>query len=193
MRPPALNLPPDAMPWGRWIDAAQKEASSAISRQAQDGSSEGSLFSSRADLIENQISSIPSVAAVYQRMIPVFQVTRFLNPSAVSYVYDSPVQSFNPPRPDRPYNYTVFATMDAQGVDFPFSRSLIRTNGVENMVSHENLQPGYQTRATYSIAGSGSIFPGGRVDTQVAIMAQAPGTVVFSKVLLWCAFFGSIL
>lgn len=181
------------MPWGRWVQDNLDATASEVSRSGQEAGSAGSVLAGRADLLQTQIAATPGIAAIYERQIPPFSVTRVFSPTVVSYVYDSPQITFNPPRPDRPYNYTVIANMDASGVNFPFSRSLLRTNGLENMLSHENLQPGYDTRAVYSIAGSGSIIEGGRVDVQAAIMAQAPGTVSFATTRLWCVFSGSIL
>lgn len=181
------------MPWGRWVEDNADQNAEAIARQQQDSGSAGSIFASRADLIQQNIASTPSVAAVYERALPPFSVTRVFNPSAVSYVYDSQPTVFNPPRLDLPYTYTVIANMDASGVYFPFSRALIRTNGQENQTSHEILQPGTEQRAILSIVGSGNIGVGGTVEVQAAIMAQAPGTVNFSKLDLWCVFSGSIL
>lgn len=188
-----LILPSGAMPWGRWVEQNLDEIQSAIAVQIQDSSSTGSLFSSRADLLQRQIADIPSIAAIYQRDLPPFSVTRVQNPTATAYVYDSAVQTFNPPRPDRAYDYNVIAVMDVSGLNLPFSRSLIRTNGVENMFQHENMHPGFQTRATYSILGSGSIAPGETVSVQCAVAVSQSGTLTFNSTQLWCTFTGSIL
>lgn len=193
MKRPKLNLPLDSRPWGRWVEDNLDATAAEIANRTQDSSIAGSVLSGRADLLQAQIAATPGIAAIYERQIPPFSVTRSFSPTVVSYVYDSPVTTFNPPRPDLPYNYTVIANMNATGVNFPFARSLLRTNGLENMLSHENLQPGYDTSATFSIAGSGTLIEGGRVDVQAAIMAQAPGTVSFSSIRVWCMFSGSVL
>ena len=181
------------MPWGRWVEQNVDEVASGISVQTSDAGSAGSTFASRADLLSHQITSIPSVAAIYSRSIPNFSVTRTTNPSAVAYVYESPVQTFNPPRPDREYSYTVFANMVASGTLMTFARSLIRTNGVDNMYQHENLQPGFNTLGTFSIVGSGTIGSGGTVSAQMAVIASASGTANFTRADMWCVFSGSIL
>lgn len=181
------------MPWGRWVEEQLDATNSDIYRQVQDSGSVGNLFASRADLMQGQIGSIPSVSAVYERSLPPFSVSLPQNNDATGYVYASSPQTFNPPRPDRPYNYQVIASMEAGGLNTPFSRSIIRTNGIDNMFQHENLQPGYQTSATYSIAGSGSIYPGDSVTVQCGIVVAESGTLAFSRVSLWCTFTGSIL
>ena len=181
------------MPWGRWVEQNADEVANAISVQTSDAGSAGSVFASRADLLSHQIGAIPSVAAIYPRSIQNFSVTRVSNPSAVAYVYESPVETFNPPRPDREYGYTVFANMVTTGTLMTFARSLIRTNGVDNMYRHENLQPGFNTLGTFSIVGSGSIGSGGTVSAQMAVIAAAPGTVTFTRADMWCVFSGSIL
>lgn len=193
MTRPKLILPSLSMPWGRWVEEGVDDVAEGLSRQVQDSNSSGNLFASRAELIQGQISAIPSVAAIYQREIPTFSVTRFFNSSATAYVYNSAVQTFNPPRPDRPYNYQVIAVMDVSGVNLPFSQSIIRTNGVDTTYQHENQQPGFQTRATYSISGSGSITAGQTVSAECGIIASDTGTLTFSRATLWCVFSGSIL
>lgn len=187
-----LILPSLSMPWGRWVEEQLDASAFSISRQEQDQSSSGNLFASSTDVIQGQIASIPSISAIYQRDVPPFSVSRSFNASATGYVYSSPVQTFNPPRPNLPYNYQVIAVMDVSGVNLPFSRSIIRTNGIENTLQHENLQPGFQTRATYSILGSGSIGPGESVSTEFGVIASDAGTLSFIQATLWCTFTGRI-
>lgn len=193
MTRPKLVLPSLSMPWGRWVEGELDETEAEIARQSADSSSASSVLASRANLLQTQIGTIPSVAAVYQRDIPPFSVFRSFTPGATAYVYSSAAQVFNPPRPDRPYDYRVIAVMDVAGVNLPFSRSLLRTNGIDNMYQHENQQPGFQTRATYSIAGSGSIGSGGTVSAECGIVASDVGTLTFNRATLWCVFTGSIL
>lgn len=193
MTRPKLVLPSLSMPWGRWVEGEVDSTNADVSRQVQDSNSSGNQFASRAELIQGQIGAIPSVAAIYRIDVPPFSVTRTSNPSATAYVYDSAPQTFNPPRADRPYNYQVIAVMDVSGTNLPFSRSLLRTNGTDNMFLHENLQPGFQTRATYSIAGSGNIDSGQTVTAQFAVAAGGAGTLTFNRSTLWCTFSGSIL
>ncbi|QDK03296.1 hypothetical protein SEA_ROMAN_54 [Microbacterium phage Roman] len=192
MKRPKLVLPSLSMPWGRWVEGELDSTSTGLDRQLQDSSSVGNLFASRSDLIQSQIGSIPSVAAVYERLIPPFSVTRS-STGAVAYVYPTPLQVFNPPRPDLPYNYTVIASMDVSGVELPFCYSMLRANGRDDMYQHENLQPGYLTRGTFSISGSGSIGPGDTVRAEAAIAASATGTLNFNSAKMWCVFSGSIL
>lgn len=188
-----LVLPSLSMPWGRWVEGEIDSISSEISVQSQEASATGNLLAARSNLLQQQISSIPSVAAVYQRDIPQFSVSRAFNPAATAYVYNSPLQVFNPPRPDRPYDYRVIAVMDVTGVNLPFSRSLLRTNNFDNMYQHENGQPGFQLSATYSISGSGSIPEGGTVSVQAAVVASDAGTLTFNRASLWCVFTGRSL
>lgn len=86
------------MPWGRWVEGKTDESAAGLVRQTQDASSAGSQFASRAELIQGQISGIPSVSAIYRLPVVDFSVTRVFNPSTVGYVYDSPTYTFNPPR-----------------------------------------------------------------------------------------------
>lgn len=190
---PKLILPSLSMPWGRWVEEQLDDIDAGLARQVQDSGSAGNLFASRADLLQTQIGSIPSVAAIYQRDVPPFSQTRSSNPNATAYVYSAPAQTFNPPRRDIPYNYEVVAIMEASGLNMPFSRSIIRTNGIENFFQHENLQPGYQTQATYSIAGSGSVSPGEPVTAECGMVVSQAGTLTFRRVTLYCTFTGSIL
>lgn len=192
MKRPKLILPSLSMPWGRWVEGEVDQTIEGLSRQVQDSSSSGNLFASRSDLLQGQIGAIPSVAAIYDRTLPTFSVTRS-STGAVGYVYPSSSQTFNPPRPDLPYNYTVIANMDVSGVPLPFSYSLLRVNGQDDMFQHENLQPGYLTRGTFSISASGSITPGNNVEVQAAIIASSTGTLTFNSTRLWCVFSGSIL
>lgn len=193
MTRPKLVLPSLSMPWGRWVEGEVDDVTSAVQNQIQDSNSTGSLFASRANLIQQQIGEIPSVAAIYERSVPPFSVTRFFNPSATAYIYDSSVQTFNAPRPDRPYAYQVIAVMDVSGINLPFSQSMIRTNSTDNMYQHENQQPGFQTSATYSISGSGVLAPGEPLSVQFAVAASDVGTLTFNRATLWCVFTGSIL
>ena len=167
--------------------------SAAIQRQGQDSNSNGSLFSARADLITQQIASIPSVAAIYDRIIPSFSVTRSMSPSASRYVYDSAPQTFNPPTPNEPYGYTVIACMNVSGVAGQFAPSLIRTNGLENLYPHENPAPSSAQNMLSSIAGTGEIGPGGSVAATFAVASAQPGTATFAPTRLFCIFSGSIL
>lgn len=192
MTRPKLILPSLSMPWGRWVEENVDSTTSSLGSQVQDSNSAGNIFASRADLIQGQIASIPSIAAIYQRSIPPFSVTR-TSTGATGYVYSSPVQTFNPPRATLPYGYQVIAVMDVSGVNLPFSRSIIRTNGIENTYQHENLQPGYQTSATYSILGSGRISEGQQVSVECGVIASDTGTLTFNRASLWCVFSGSIL
>lgn len=180
------------MPWGRWVEGEIDSTMDGVTRQTQDSSSTGSLFASRADLLQRQIGAIPSVAAVYERDVPPSSVTRS-STGAVGYVYPAPQQTFNPPRPDLPYNYTVIASMDVSGVQLPFCYSMLRINGKDDMFQHENLQPGYLTKGTFSISGSGSITPGNSVQVQAAISTSSTGTLTFNRTNIWCLFSGSIL
>ena len=167
--------------------------SAAIQRQGQDSNSNGSLFSARADLITQQIASIPSVAAIYDRIIPSFSVTRSMSPSASRYVYDSAPQTFNPPTPNEPYGYTVIACMNVSGVAGQFAQSLIRTNGLENLYRHENLAPSSAQNMLFSIAGTGDISQGQSVTATFAVASAQAGTATFAPTRLFCIFSGSIL
>lgn len=192
MKRPKLILPSLSMPWGRWVEGEIDSTIDGLTRQIQDSSSTGNLFASRADLLQRQIGAIPSVAAVYERDVPPSSVTRS-STGAVGYVYPAPTQTFNPPRPDLPYNYTVIASMDVSGVQLPFCYSMLRINGQDDMFQHENLQPGYLTKGTFSISGSGSITPGNNVQVQAAISTSSTGTLTFNRTTIWCLFSGSIL
>jgi hypothetical protein len=191
MRLPKMDLPPASMPWGRGIQDEAIRVQKAIEAQQLDASSVGSQFRGRAENLETQIRSIPSVAAIYSTVVPPFSVSRF-STGAVRYVYPSGVNTFNPPRPDRPYTYSVIANMKATGIFFPFSRSLLRINGVTTQVSHESLQTAYLENATFSILGTGSIGPGEAVSVEFGIDASSIGTVTFQPTTLWCVFSGSI-
>lgn len=180
------------MPWGRWVEDRIDTSDSGIARIQGDASSTGNLFSSRADLISNQIRSTPSIAAIYSRSLQSFSVTRTFT-GAVGYAYPSPQQTFNPPRPDLPYNYTVISNVNVSGVPLPFSSSLIRANGIDNMFQHENLEPGHLMDGTFSISGSGSIVPGELVRVETAVVASSVGTMTFNSATIWCVFSGSIL
>lgn len=187
-----LVLPSLSMPWGRWVEGEIDSTIEGLGRQIQDASSTGNLFASRSDLLQQQIGTIPSVAAVYDRTLAPFNVTRSAT-GAVGYVYPTSAQTFNPPRADLPYNYTVIASMDVSGVQLPFCYSMLRVNGKDDMFQHENLQPGNLTKGMFSISGSGSITPGNNVQVQAAISASATGTLTFNRTNLWCVFSGSIL
>lgn len=193
MTRPKLILPPGAMPWGRWVEQNVDDVTNAIRIQEDDASSSGSAFTARSDLIQRQIANTPSVAAIYEQSLLPFSVTRSLNPSAVAYVYESAPRTFNPPRPDKGYGYTVIANMVASGTLMTFARSLIRVNGVDNTYQHENTQPGFDALGTFSIVGSGTIDPGQNVTAQLAVIASAAGTVTFSRAAMFCTFSGSIL
>lgn len=188
-----MALPSGAVPWGRWIEQNADANSEGVDRQRLDGGSAGSLFAARADLLQGQIAATPSISAIYERVIPPFSVSRSLNPSAVRYVYNSAPITFNPPRFDRPYSYSVIANMQATGNLLTFSQSLLRTNGIDNSFQHENLRPGDENSGIFSILGSGSISEGSVVTTQFAIAGPASGTLNFGSCTVWCIFSGSIL
>lgn len=192
MTRPKLILPSLSMDWGRWVEENVDASEAALLVQQQDSRSAGNVFASRANLLQGQIAAIPSVAAIYSRQLPRFTVTR-TSTGAVNYVYGSSPQTFNPPRSNTPYNYTVISSVDVSGVPLPFCRSLLRTNGVDNMFQHENLQPGYLERGTFSISGSGSIGPGDSVTVETAIATASTGTMTFESTNIWCLFSGSIL
>lgn len=181
------------MPWGRWVQDGVDEVTDSVARQESDSDSVGSLFASRSDLIQGQIGGIPSVAAIYQRSITPFSVTRAQNNNAVAYVYNSDPVAFNPPRPDRDYGYSVISNVTATGTLMTFARSLIRTNGIDNIYQHENTQPGNETTGTFSIVGSGTIGAGEPVICEFGVIAPSSGTVNFGHATLWCVFTGSIL
>lgn len=188
MTRPTLILPSQAMPWGRWVESQQDSIAASLARETQDSNSAGNVFASRADVIQSQIASLTSVAAIYSISLPPFSVTRSTNSSASGYVYGSSVQVFNPPRPDRPYSYTVIGSFDVSGTLFTFPAALIRANGVENMSRNENLQPGRETAATLSIAGTGTSGVSEPVSVEVAVQGPAPGTATFSRMQIWCIF-----
>lgn len=187
-----MDLPPDAIPWGRWYENLNGDTATAIQRQQQDSSSVGSLFTGRADTLEDQINGIPSVAAIYERVVPPFSVSRASTPGATFYAYDSGTYTFNPPRPDRDYDFSVIANMDASGTLFTFSYSLLRVNGTDFMFNHENTQPGYTTSPTFSIMGGGKVGAGGVVNAEFALATSSTGTVNFAPTRLWCIFTGSL-
>ena len=187
-----MNLPSLARPWGRWVEEENDATTRAIEAQRADAGSAGSLFAARAENMQHQISALPTVASILTRTPPPQSTTRFLNPNAVAYVYPAQIQSFSAPRPDLAYDFTVIANLVGTGVPTPFSRSLLRLNGIDFMYSHENQKPSEFTTATYSIAGSGSVSPGQSVTVEAAIAAQSTGTMSVS-VRLWCIFTGSIV
>lgn len=193
MKRPPLNLPPLSVPWGRWVEENIDLTSAAISRETLDVNSAGSVFAGQADLLQGQIATIPSVSAIYERSLPPSSVTRALNPSATGYVYTLPEQTFSPPRPDQPYDFTVIANVVATGTLMTFARSLIRTNDIDNTYQHENLRPGMENTGTFSIIGTGSIGIGGIVRAEAGVIASASGTVTFTSASMWCVFSGSIL
>lgn len=188
-----LILPSQSVPWGRWAAENSDETSVAIQRQVSDSSSAGSVFSAQTDLLSLQVRAIPSVAAIYERDVLPFSVTRSSNPNAVRYVYNSATVRFNAPRPDRPYSYRVVANMSASGNLLTFSQSLLRVNGVENSFQHENLFPGGENQANFSILGSGAVGEGEPVDVVFAIAGPASGTLNFDACRVTCIFSGSIL
>lgn len=186
-----LVLPSLAMPWGRWIESEMDSTAAAIAREEMDADSAGSRFASRAELIRGQIAGITSVTDIQQRTVIPQQISRFTNPQAIAYVYTLNPQTFNPPRPDRAYDFTVIAAMNGSGVAMPYSRSIMRLNGVEFMMTHENGKPSEFSRATYSIAGTGRIDPGQTVSAEAGIISQSTGTMTLSATL-WCVFAGSL-
>lgn len=187
-----LNLPSLAMPWGRWVEENEDATTRAIDSQRSDANSVGSLFAARAEGMQHQIAALPTVASILTRTPPSQATTRAFNPNAVAYAYPGQTQAFSAPRPDLAYDYTVIANMVGTGVPMPFSRSLLRLNGVDFMYSHENQKPSEFNTATYSIAGSGSLAPGQPLLVESAIAAQSPGTMTVS-LQLWCVFTGSIV
>lgn len=194
MKRPPSNLPRDAQPWGRWQENLADDTTAKISAMAGDLNSIGNQFRSRADNMESQIAGVPSVSNITRVDVPPFSVTR---PQATQpfMVYDSPVVFINPPRPDRDYTANVIVNMKASGVQFPFSFSMLRVNGVDYMFRHENLQPGYTGTATFSIMGSAFIGQGGQVSVQFAIGASGSfgaTTAEFDTTQVWVVFSGSI-
>ncbi|AWY05875.1 hypothetical protein SEA_PIONEER3_51 [Microbacterium phage Pioneer3] len=193
MTRPKLILPSLSMPWGRWVEEGLDEVEAGLERQTQDSNSTGNLFAARAELIQGQIQSIPSVAATYSLSLPPFTRTLPSNTDATAYVYTTGQQTFNPPRPNLPYNFQVIAVMGAEGLNMPFSRSIIRANGHDNIYQHENMQPGFQTQATYSISASGSIVAGEVVNVDCGMVVSESGTLSFNRVNIYCTFTGRIL
>lgn len=194
MRRPVSNLPKDAQPWGRWQENLADETAAKIAAMKNDLNSAGNQFRSRADNLESQIAGIPSVSNITLVNVPAFSVTRA---QAVQpfMVYDSPTVFVNPPRPDRSYTANVIVNMRATGVQFPFSFSMLRVNGVDFMFRHENLQPGFTGTATFSIMGSVFLGEGANLSIQFGIGAAGSlgtTTVEFETTPIWVAFSGSI-
>lgn len=187
-----LALPSLAMPWGRWVEENEDSTTALIESIRGDVNSAGSQFAARSDNLMSQVAAIPSLANIQQRELLPESVTRAFSPTTVGYVYSMSPITFNPPRQDRVYNYMVIANVVGTGVPMPYSRSLLRVNGIDFMYSHENQQASEFNTGTYSIAGSGTLGMGDTVTAEPGLISQSPGTMALNATL-WCMFTGSIV
>lgn len=188
MTGPKLVLPSLAMPWGRWVEDTESSTSSALRRLSQEVSNGSSSLVAQTDSLAANLSQIPSLAGIYQRVVPPFSVSRGF--SATFRVWDSPLQVFNPPRPDTAYTASVIANIRVSGVNLTFGRSFLRINGKTDAFLHENMQG--SSSSVLSIMGTVDLAPGEPLSTQFAVSSAASGTANFSGCTLTAIFNGRI-
>ena len=66
MMPPRMNLPPAAMPWGRFMEDQAMDAERVLDQIRGDANSVGNQFAARADNMSAQIRGV-QVATIVQR------------------------------------------------------------------------------------------------------------------------------
>lgn len=134
MTGPRLVLPRDSMPWGRWVEENGAANAEAIDRQRNDLSSQGSQFSSRADLLSSQIRGVTNVSTQYTYLFPTFVETKSAGAiDGPSVMLESPTITFNPPRPGGTYRAlficNMYATQTAGTGNLDFSWTYMSVGG----------------------------------------------------------------
>ena len=148
MNPPPLNLPPMSMPWGRWIQEVEDGTSGAIQAHQMDANSVGSLFSSRADLLTSQIRGINNVSTQYTVEIPPYTRASSGSIGDPPQILESPMVTFNPPRPTGTYTVVLICNMNAQkvsgsnGLNFTDMRIMVDGGQVYRQTPLEENRPG---------------------------------------------------
>lgn len=117
MTAPRLVLPESSMPWGRWLQEENEKSRAALGIQAQDFSSVGAQFASRADALSGQISAVSNVSTQYtQTFLPYTRSKPAGSLSDPNVMLESPPMSFSPPKPTGTYRVLLFANMNASQI-----------------------------------------------------------------------------
>jgi len=110
-----MNLPPQSMAWGRYIQETNAETAEAIDLQRNDANSAGSIFAARADLVAKQFTAVSNVSTQYTKEFPSYSRSKAagsLNDPLV--MLESDAMSFSPPKPTGSYRVLLFANMVAR-------------------------------------------------------------------------------
>lgn len=148
MKPPPMNLPPLSIPWGRWIQDTESATSDAILLQQMDANSVGSQFSARADLLAAQIRGTNNVSTQYTVDIPPYTRTASGSIGSPPQILESPLVTFNPPRPTGTYTVVLICNMNAEklsgsnGLNFTDMRMMVDGGAVYRQTPLEENRPG---------------------------------------------------
>lgn len=172
-RPPAMNLPSEAMKWGRWFEDSDDDVKRAIAAQEGDNNSAGSQFKSRADGLTTQINGVNSVSTQFTIDIPTFTRTSPAGSGTNRYYFVSPQQTFTPPKPIGKYRALIIANVvcsDSAG-DLQFSYAYVKVNGMVTSSQRVNNNSVYGTTArdmNMSVSGAADVVDGSPIVVEFA-------------------------
>lgn len=194
MKPPVMALPPESVPWGRWVEGEQEGASASLNRQVQDSGNSDRQFKSKADLVQQQIYDLQdnvdvqysdTIGASFFAALWGSEDTHFYGSVPIDYAN---FDAFTPPRDDQWYNASVIVVMEPTDNTFAYPKVVLWINGQQFMTQHENFQPQYLTKPCLSIMGTIQLPPGKGVDYAYAIGISNTGMVGFENLRAWCIF-----
>lgn len=196
MRPPTLNLPPGAMPWGRFIEGSAIDALAGLDAIRGDANSAGNQFAARADNLSAQIQGI-QVATIVERQGADFSRTVPAGSPTSPYVnvIATPITVTAPSAEAKSclviVNYQINATVGTVP-DIP----IMKVNGVQfgdpNMTSSR--PDDSRTHGVYSMNGSVPLSPGQAVTIEYGskVSPFITSTLNYHSTRIWVAFYGGV-
>lgn len=196
MMPPRMNLPPAAMPWGRFMEDQAMDAERVLDQIRGDANSVGNQFAARADNMSAQIRGVQVATIVQRQGLDFTRIVPAGGPLAPYVnVVATPI-TVTPPSSDAAscvviVNYQINATV-GNAPNIP----IMKLNGVQfsdaNMTSDR--PDGTRTHGVYAMNGSIPLRPGQPVTIEYG--AKVPpfstSTLNFHSIRLWIAFYGGV-
>lgn len=172
MQKPEMNLPGEAMKWGRWYQSISDDTELRIAQEAGDSSSAGRQFRSRSDILAGQISGIQNVSTQQTFAVPPFFRSTPTGSGGLVFLV-SPTYTFSPPRPTGSYRALVIATVRCTDTaDISFSSAYVKVNGYVTQTqsaTSNRVQSGTQNTMNVSLAGVADVVNGTPVSVEFAI------------------------
>lgn len=176
MRKPEMNLPREAMQWGRWYEAISDENDRRIAVIEGDSSSSGSQFRSRSDILARQIAGIQNVSTQFTFNVPPFQRSSAAGGGG-NVFFSSPTYTFTPPRPTGKYGVLVIVNINCTDTaDISFSPAYVNVNGFvtrTQSATDNRTQTSPNNSMTVSLAAATNASEGSAVSVDFAISGSS--------------------